>query len=226
MLFLPLISIGQLVERKPVFGYPELIVLFSGVLFIGVARLSNDKTMSIVWSIFSNFKVEIKFSDSIKLHPLGSFSLLLNFIASSSLLIFLATKNIFDSSINHYLFSISIALVIFLVHYIGLYLVGLITGSTKQLNLGILYNVNFMHTSGVVCLILSIPWLLNSDKSLLFLFSSIIMIGILYVVRLIKLFTVGFRENIPLYYIILYLCTLEIYPIYMFVRVYDKFFKF
>ncbi|MEY4571663.1 MAG: hypothetical protein RLZ10_874, partial [Bacteroidota bacterium] len=124
------------------------------------------------------------------------------------------------------LFSISIALVIFLVHYIGLYLVGLITGSTKQLNLGILYNVNFMHTSGVVCLILSIPWLLNSDKSLLFLFSSIIMIGILYVVRLIKLFTVGFRENIPLYYIILYLCTLEIYPIYMFVRVYDKFFKF
>ena len=226
MLLLPLIRVGEFIQRNPIFGYPELIVLFSGVLFLGMARMANERTINNVWGIFLNFKTEIKFSDSVKLDSFGSFLLVLNFIASSSLLIFLLTQTIFTVSINHYLFSISLTFFILLIFLIGVYLVGFFTGSMKRLNLGVLYNLNFIHTTGILCLLISVPWLLNPNKSEVFTYLTILVVGMLYIVRLIKIFMASLRENIPLYYIILYLCTLEIYPIYMFVRVYDKFFGF
>ena len=132
MLLLPLIRVGEFIQRNPIFGYPELIVLFSGVLFLGMARMANERTINNVWGIFLNFKTEIKFSDSVKLDSFGSFLLVLNFIASSSLLIFLLTQTIFTVSINHYLFSISLTFFILLIFLIGVYLVGFFTGSMKR----------------------------------------------------------------------------------------------
>jgi len=226
VLLFSLIQVGEFVLRKPIFGYPELIALFLGFLFIGIARMANEKTIQNVWGIFLNFKTEIKFTDSVKIDSFGSFSLILNFIVSSSLLVFLSTENLINTPINHYLFSILFTFFFLLIYLIGFYLVGFITGSMKQLTLGIIYNQNFIHIAGIICLLISIPWLLNPNRDFILFPFSLISLGLLYSIRLVKIFMASFRENIPLYYIILYLCTLEIYPIYMFVRVYDKFFGF
>ena len=223
MLLVALIQTGELIARKSFYDGYQLLLLFLGVAFLGMARLSNSKTISSAFGTLLNFKTEVAFNDSIKIHPLGSFFLILNFLFSGSLLVFLATLPIFDNDLAHYLFSFGLAIVVLLIYLIGFYLVGFLTSYSTKLPVGHLHNLNFIHISGLTALILDLPWLLNSQWNEQFSFFAIALFSLLYLIRLIKIISFSFQENISWYYIILYLCTLEIFPIYMFVHVFLKF---
>lgn len=223
MLLVALIQTGELIARKSFYDSYQLLLLFLGVAFLGMARLSNSKTISSAFGTLLNFKTEVAFNDSIKIHPLGSFFLILNFLFSGSLLVFLATLPIFDNELAHYLFSFGLAIVVLLIYLIGFYLVGFLTSYSTKLPVGHLHNLNFIHISGLIALILDLPWLLNSQWNEQFSFFAIALFSLLYLIRLIKIISFSFQENISWYYIILYLCTLEIFPIYMFVHVFLKF---
>lgn len=223
MLLVALIQTGELIARKSFYDSYQLLLLFLGVAFLGMARLSNSKTISSAFGTLLNFKTEVAFNDSIKIHPLGSFFLILNFLFSGSLLAFLATRPIFDNDLAHYLFSFGLAIVVLLIYLIGFYLVGFLTSYSTKLPVGHLHNLNFIHISGLTALILDLPWLLNSQWNEQFSFFAIALFSLLYLIRLIKIISFSFQENISWYYIILYLCTLEIFPIYMFVHVFLKF---
>ena len=223
MLLVALIQTGELIARKSFYDGYQLLLLFLGVAFLGMARLSNSKTISSAFGTLLNFKTEVAFNDSIKIHPLGSFFLILNFLFSGSLLVFLATLPIFDNDLAHYLFSFGLAIVVLLIYLIGFYLVGFLTSYSTKLPVGHLHNLNFIHISGLTALILDLPWLLNSQWNEQFSFFAIALFSLIYLIRLIKIISFSFQENISWYYIILYLCTLEIFPIYMFVHVFLKF---
>ena len=223
MLLVALIQTGELVARKSFYDSYQLLFLFLGVAFIGMARLSHSKTINSAFGTLLNFKTEVAFNDSIKIHPTGSFFLILNFLFSIALLLFLATNAVFKDDLSHYLFSFGLATVILLIYLIGIYLVGFITSHTSKLPIGHLHNLNFIHICGLAALILDLPWLLNSQWNMQFSVFAISIFSLLYVIRLIKITSFAFQENISWYYIILYLCTLEFFPIYMFVHVYLKF---
>ena len=148
MLLVALIQTGELIARKSFYDSYQLLLLFLGVAFIGMARLSNTKTLSSAFETLLNFKTEVAFNDSIKIHPLGSFFLIINFLLSGSLLLFLATRSVFQDSLTHYLFSFGLAIVILLIYLIGIYLVGFITSYTSKLPIWILHNLNFIHKYG------------------------------------------------------------------------------
>lgn len=223
MLSIALIQTGELVARKSFYDSYQLLFLFLGITFIGLARLSNTKTLSSAFGTLLNFKTEVAFNDSIKIHPAGSFFLILNFIFSGTQLIFFATHPFFQNELAHYLFSFGLVTVILLIYLLGIYLVGFITSYTSKLPIGVLHNLNFIHICGLTALILNLPWLLNSQWNNQFSIFAIVVFSLLYLIRLIKIISFSFQENISWYYIILYLCTLEFFPIYMFVRVFLKF---
>jgi drug/metabolite transporter (DMT)-like permease len=133
MLLITLNQTGELIARKSFYDSYQLLLLFLGVAFLGMARLSNSKTISSAFGTLLNFKTEVAFNDSIKIHPLGSFFLILNFLFSGSLLVFLATLPIFDNDIAHYLFSFGLAIVVLLIYLIGFYLVGFLTSYSTKL---------------------------------------------------------------------------------------------
>lgn len=223
MLSIALIQTGELITRNSFYDGYQLLLLFLGLAFIGLARLSNAKTISSAFGTLLNFKTEVAFNDSIKIHPGGSFFLILNFLFSSSLLFFLASGSVFKNELIHYLFAFGLSTVLLLLYLIGIYLVGFITSYRAKLPIGHLHNLNFIHISGLVALILDLPWLLNSQWNEQFSILAVIVFSLLYIIRLIKVVSFAFQENISWYYIILYLCTLEIFPIYMFVHVFLKF---
>jgi hypothetical protein len=223
MLSIGLIQTGELIARKSFYDSYQLLILFLGVAFIGMARLSHSKTISSAFGTLLNFKTEVAFNDSIKIHPTGSFFLILNFVFSVALLLFLASETVFQNKLAHYLFSFGLATLILFIYLIGIYLVGFIASYSSKLPIGQLHNLNFIHICGITALILDLPWLLNSQWNMQFSIFAIILFSLLYVIRLVKITSFAFQENISWYYIILYLCTLEFFPIYMFIHVFLKF---
>ena len=223
MLSFALVQTGELVFRNSLYDSYQLLILFLGVAFIGMARLSNAKTINSAFGTLVNFKTEVTFNDAIKIHPIGSFFLLLNFLFSASLLLLLATQSFFTNSFEHYLFSFGLALVILLIYLVGIYLVGFITSFSSKLPVGFLHNLNFLHICGLAALIIDLPWLLNSQWNVQFSILALIVFSILYIIRVIKTISFAFQEKISWYYIILYLCTLEFFPIYMYVHVFLKY---
>ena len=223
MLLFALIQTGELLARKSFYDGYQLLLLFSGVAFLGLARLSNSKTISSAFGTLLNFKTEVAFNDSIKIHPIGSFFLILNFLLSGSLLLFLAAQSVFQNDATRYLFAFGLTAIILLIYLIGIYLVGFLTSYSTKLPIGQLHNLNFIHVCGLAALMLDLPWLLNAQWNHEFSIFAVVIFSLLYAIRLVKVYSFAFQENISWYYIILYLCTLEIFPVYMFVHVFLKF---
>ena len=221
----PLVQTGELILRKSVFNLPELIVLFTGFLCIGVARLSSSNIIQITFGNFIDFKTEIAFTDSIKTNPFGSFLLLVNFLVSFTLLFLLSAKVYLNRELDQIFFAAGLTCVVALIFLTSSILIAFVTGDSSSMRFGQFLNVNFIHTIGFISFILSILWIFNPGSGSIFLYISIISLGIAYLVRLLKILSVVLREKIPIYYLILYLCTLEILPIYLYVNLFWKYFQ-
>lgn len=225
MLSISLIQTGELIARKSFYDTYQLLILFMGVVFIGMARLSHSKTIISAFGTLLNFKTEVAFNDSIKINPTGSFFLILNFIFSGSLLLFLATQSVFQNNVTHYFFSFGLTMIILINYIIGIYLVAFLTSDSTKLPIGQLHNLNFIHVCGIVAIIIDLPLLLNAQWNQEFSMFAIAIFSVLFAIRLVKVSSFAFQENISWYYIILYLCTLEIFPCFMFTHVVFKFFE-
>jgi hypothetical protein len=156
------------------------------------------------------------------MHPLGSFLLNINFLVSISLIVFLATKPLNIDIRNHYLFSFGIASLSLFIYLSGIYVAGFISGELNRIRINQIFTFNFIHITGIVSVFLAIPWIINPHLDLFFTITTATILGMLYFFRLIKILSVAVREHIPIYYLILYLCTLEILPIFVSVSVFWK----
>lgn len=218
-----LIQVGELVARKTPFELLELLGLFMGLSLIGLAKISHSKTLATAFGTLFSLKTEISFNDTVKMHPLGSFLLIINFLVSISLIVFLATKPLNIDIDNHYWFSLGIASLSLFIYLTGIYVVGFISGELNRIRINQIFTLNFIHITGIVSVFLAIPWIINPHLNIFFTITTATLLGMLYFLRLIKILSVAVREHIPIYYLILYLCTLEILPIFVSVSVFWKY---
>ena len=217
-----LIQTGELILRKTPFDLPVLISLFVSIFLIGLAKISHQKTLETAFGTLFSMKTEISFNDSVKMHPVGSFALIINFLIGMALITFLSTKSLILDTTTHYLFSIGISLLLLLIHLTGIYIVGFISGALGRIQINQIFTINFLHIAGIIACIISIPWIINPQLSNSFTILAMVSLGALYIWRLLKILSVALREKIPFYYLILYLCTLEIFPVYFSVAVFWK----
>jgi hypothetical protein len=217
-----LIQTGELILRKIPFELPELIALFVCIALIGLAKISHPKTLETAFGTLFSLKTEISFNDTVKMHPLGSFVLIINFLVSVALLTFLSTQSLINDNSAHYLFSVGIAALLLFLYLTGIYIVGFISGEMNRISTNQIFTLNFIHISGIVGCFLAIPWLINPHLNIFFTITTGIILAGLYLLRLFKILSVALREHIPLYYLFLYLCTLEILPVFVCISVFWK----
>jgi hypothetical protein len=120
------------------------------------------------------------------------------------------------------LYSLIISISFISLQIIGLWLVGIISGENKSINIPITETVILYETFGIILFFVALCWMLNPHLSVLFLkvFGGIILLEM--IVRFSKCVLSVLKRGVVWYYIILYLCTLEILPlvvVYLYLKV-------
>ena len=101
----------------------------------------------------------------------------------------------------------------YFVQVFALFFSGIISGETKRLSENFLL-LNFIYQNmGLVLIPVLIMWLLNVNYSLYFINAIQILLVAFLFFRYIRGFFFAIQNKVLWYYIILYLCTLEIWPL-------------
>lgn len=103
--------------------------------------------------------------------------------------------------------------IVYLFQLFSLYFVSLISGDFKKVRDNVLL-LNFItHITGIVLIPILIIWLLNPHFSEYMVITLVTVVILFYFIRIIRGMLLAIRNNVLWYYIILYLCGLEIWPI-------------
>lgn len=106
---------------------------------------------------------------------------------------------------------IILALIVY--NFFGLFIASWLTGEKSLIRIFITQSWVNQLFFGFLFFTLGVIWLLNSSASGYFFHAFVYLFAAFYIVRLIKILIASLLESIAWYYIILYLCTLEILPV-------------
>ena len=189
-------------------------------LLISVAVLSGVKLMRP--AVFKNISATyVKPPSTIpnskeNLSFLGraSWMLLINFFIVSSITVYMVL--IYYNIEQYWLIFMPTAY--YFIQAFGLFFSGKISGETKLLSENFLL-LNFIYQNmGLVLIPILIMWLLNVNYSLYFINALQILFVAFSLFRYIRGFFFAIQNKVLWYYIILYLCTLEIWPLMVLFR--------
>jgi hypothetical protein len=212
----------HLSERVSSFSTLILLLLSFSFIVIAFSRLSSRVLfVNIMEAIYKNTRVSKIVQINYPLSTLSSILLLLNYIISMSALLFL-TIQIFQPINNQdilYMALIAAFLVVF--PLFSMFSVGVLVGNKNIFPESMINTVVFAHATGLIYSIILLIWTFNSQWSLIFvsIFLGIAVFFAFY--RILRGFISAFKKGVSWYYIILYLCTLEILPfilLYQFLR--------
>lgn len=108
---------------------------------------------------------------------------------------------------------IVINLFLIIYNFLGLLFVKFITGEKKLLDIFLTQSWIHLISFGIIFFLIGLIWLLNPNLKdfLTYVFPYTLLT--FFILRFIKLLIASIMEGVPWYYLILYLCTLEILPI-------------
>src|SRR5690554_802925 len=114
---------------------------------------------------------------------------------------------------NEQYWLVYLPVLVYVFHLFSFYLVAILSGEYKRVREQILL-LNFTaHLIGIVLIPILIVWILNPHFSVYMNNIMLVAIGLLYFIRIVRGMWLAYRNNVLWYYIILYLCGLEIWPI-------------
>lgn len=97
--------------------------------------------------------------------------------------------------------------------HFGLFITGVLVGESQRLRENKKL-IDFIHQfAGLLLLPIGLAWLLNTEYSVKMINILLIVVGLILLIRIFKGFICAIQNKISWYYIILYLCTLEIWPL-------------
>lgn len=203
----------HLSERESSFSTLILLLLSLSFIVIAFSRLSSRILfLNIIEAIYKNGRVAKIVQIIYPLNTFSSILLLLNYTISISALLFLTIQNYYpiENQAIFYLAFVSILLV--LVPWLSLFSIGFLTGDKDVLLESKINTIIFAHASGLIYSVILLIWTFNSQWSGIFVY---VFLGLLFLFtgyRLLRGFLSAFKKGVRWYYIILYLCTLEILP--------------
>lgn len=190
-----------------------LFISLLSLTFVAYARMSTPDAISLSWKRFWKLsRVESFGFDDEKIRPKTQSLFLGNFLVS-----FCLSTYLFFVSYFHSLEAFSLALLFvfgFLVFQSFNFRIALLLTDNWKLVSGISeINKQVWSFAGLVYLALSFLWLINGQALNLLQYGFIILFFTAYLWRLIKAWRACVQANLEWYYLILYLCTLEILPL-------------
>lgn len=191
-------------------------ILFIAFCMVSFARMSKPllfKNLFVSWTKTQNLSAYIK--ESMPLNKSGSLLLMLNYFISGSVLLFLKLQE-FNLEFAHLLLlSLLTPIVLFVLGLLGFMITGAITGEARVLREPLYMRIIGAEISGILFFIASVVWMLNVDMVQIVWQTTIFLFCAEYLIRILKSISVVYTNGVSWFYIILYLCTLEILPLFV-----------
>ena len=215
----------KLLERETQLSTLLLLIVIFCFFLIGWSGMRTNGFFSLLVKNFFKFSTKEKeFKETLKINFGSNLLLTINFFLSLSLCVFLVFQNYLSVWNASILAIVSSFLFLFLQQF-GFRFVAFLAGVNDITDAIVSVNRNVWQFGGVVLLVLATIWTLNLNQNTILTFSFFVILSLMLLLRIIKGLLLSFKKRIRWYYFILYLCTLEILPALVFVKLALGFFQ-
>ena len=190
------------------------VILFAAFITIALVRVSQSGVYASL--LLANGKIQglnTFVKESMPLDKMGSILLIVNYLLSSSAMLYLFAIQKDYSGVSIWWMVGLLPLVLFGFTLLSLYLTRLLVGEESVFREPILFKIVGTQLIGLVYFCLAISWTFNTNYSTSFISLMFLTFVIESSIRIIKSVLVVYSKGVPMYYIILYFCTLEILPL-------------
>jgi len=202
------------------------LVVLSFVLITFAKFQNNHIFSSLIKLLFARKNFEQILKEDLKLSSSSSVALVLNYFFIISTCVFLGVQSILDVEMNVTVgFSILAPILVFILQLLSLWLVGVLTKEVKLIVTPLLQTIVVIEFIGFLLFFLALIWVLNPEFSDYFMIAFGALLSLGFVLRFFKSLFSVLQKGVPLYYIILYFCTLEILPLFIAYYYIEKFFN-
>lgn len=227
--YTPNVSIpSQLIEREINITNLLIPIIILSFSLITLAKYRNTRIIIILSKLFLSSKnIEFVIKEELRINSVSSVALVINYVIVLNTCLFLSLYHFYHlTSITSILISSITSIGFIAFQIIGLWVVGFISGETKSVKTPITETIILYETFGIILFFIALCWMLNPQHSILFLklFLGVILLEI--IVRFTKCILAVLRRGVVWYYIILYLCTLEILPLIVVYFYYKSYFMY
>lgn len=199
----------------------SIIGLTVSFILIALSRLGTVNLIPVFSRIlYKNSNVEKIVQEEYPLTSISSILLLINFIVTSIILLYLSdlyfsNRQLFSFGEQFYLLYIFALIPLYLLFWpiIWFNVIGFLTKEGKMLSENKKNTILFSQISGILFSFLLLVWSFNLKWSKYCMIAFIVLICLMWLYKIFRGIFFSFRHGIAWYYIILYLCTLEILPL-------------
>ena len=215
----------KLLERETQLSTLLLLIVIFCFFLIGWSGMRTNGFLSLLVKNFFKFSTKEKeFKETLKINFGSNLLLTINFFLSLSLCVFLVFQNYLSVWNASILAIISSFLFLFLQQF-GFRFVAFLAGVNDITDAIVSVNRNVWQFGGIVLLVLATIWTLNLNQNTILTNSFFVILIFMLLLRVIKGLLLSFKKRIRWYYFILYLCTLEILPALVFIKLALGFFQ-
>ena len=213
-----LLSQFQLIERDTQLNSYLLVIILLCFAFVGIARVAQpDLIMQTFVGFFKMKRVDNAGFEGSKLQPSMTALIILNYLVSLGIgaFLMLIQKTSFVLALN---LSLVLVAVLSLLHTINFRLVAMLSGERSILDMMSAINKQVWSFGGFLLLILALFWVLNQEAQTQFERVFVLLVISLMAWRMVKGLLLALQLRFKWYYLILYLCTLEILPLLILIK--------
>ncbi len=208
----------ELIERETQMNSYLLVIILLCFAFVGVARVAQPDLISQTFTGF--FKIKRPDSNGFegsKLQPSMAALIVLNYIISFATCVFMVLYK--DENLLEAMgLTIKIVAALTFVQFINFRLVYLLSGEKAILDSMSAVNKQVWSFGGYLLTTLALLWILNQEIQTIFVQLFFIISFLLVIWRIAKGLILGAQLRYKWYYLILYLCTLEILPLIILIK--------
>ena len=211
--FISHITDFKLELRDTHFTNALLLVSLLCTALIGISQLRTvDLFRNVTRNFFKIEQREKEFGDTGRIAASSSFLLFVNFFLAFSMSSFLFFSKYLGANLGIIL-ALSTTLVFIFLQQLGFRIASWISGERGNIDPVIQLTRQTWQFGGLLFLMLAVVWVLNRSNSQVYEIIYYTLVGILLLFRILKSISFSINHRISWYYFILYLCTLEILPL-------------
>jgi hypothetical protein len=210
---LSLLTSFQLIERDTQLNSYLLLIILLCFAFVGIARVAQPDLITQTFVGFFKMKrIDNSGFEGNKLQPSMTALIILNYLVSLGMGAFLILVK-YNSAWLAVNFSFLIILTLTSIQVINFRLASLLSGEKPILDMMSAINKQVWSFGGFLLLVLSLFWVLNQESHIHFERLYVLIVMALMIWRMVKGLRLALQLRYKWYYLILYLCTLEILPL-------------
>ena len=200
----------ELIERQELFPHWLLYVILSTIVLLAVLKYRREIVYVHLRSAFFKPPASTVLpKEEISFFGRTNWTLLINYFIISGLSIYMML--IYYRIDDYWLVLLPIAY--YFLQILELFFVGIVSGEMKKIQGPLLITNYISHLIGIVFIPILLIWLLNPHLSQYIIAGIAYIFVFLQLIRIIRGIFSALRNKIFWYYIILYLCAFEIWPI-------------